>query len=319
MQCGCRYVCDRCVCDCQRSPVPRCYVASRACTPKFILNPQAAVFTPNVLLRVTDMISDSSISNLNHCRESSHILSNLSPETSEYGNDNRDIYSVLDELRKDNVHRVICSHININSIRYKIEMLSDFIKDKIDILRVEQTKIDESFPSSSFIIKGFAPPFRKDRIGHGGGILLYVREDIPAKELKFIDTQIDLEIIFIEIIIHKTKWLIGNFYNPDKSKISNNLEHLSKHMNNYLPFYDNIILHGDFNAEMSENAMIDFCDIYNLKNLIKDKTCFKNVEHPSLHRSDLNKSTKELPKNCCDRNWIIGFSQKYRNGFKIIF
>ena len=30
--CGCRYVCAHCVCDCQRSPVPRWYVASRACT-----------------------------------------------------------------------------------------------------------------------------------------------------------------------------------------------------------------------------------------------------------------------------------------------
>ena len=30
--CGCRYVCARCMCDCQRSPVSRCYVASRACT-----------------------------------------------------------------------------------------------------------------------------------------------------------------------------------------------------------------------------------------------------------------------------------------------
>ena len=62
---------------------------------------------------------------------------------------------MLDEHRKDNVDRVICSHININSIRYKIYMLSDFIKDKIDIL------FDESFPSSSFIIKGFAPLLEK--------------------------------------------------------------------------------------------------------------------------------------------------------------
>ena len=87
----------------------------------------------------------------------------MSPERSEYGNDNRDIYSVLHELRKDNVHKVICSHININSIRYKIDMLSDFIKDKIDILCVAETKIEVSFPSSSFIIKGFTPPFRKYR------------------------------------------------------------------------------------------------------------------------------------------------------------
>ena len=32
---------------------------------------------------------------------------------------------------------------------------------------------------------------------------------------------------------------------------------------------------------MSEDAMMDFSDIYNLKNLVKDPTCFKNVENPS--------------------------------------
>ena len=34
--------------------------------------------------------------------------------------------------------------------------------------------------------------------------------------------------------------------------------------------------------EMAGNAMIDFCDIYNLKNHVKDPTCSKNVEHPLL-------------------------------------
>ena len=33
---------------------------------------------------------------------------------------------------------------------------------------------------------------------------------------------------------------------------------------------------GDFNAEPSEKAMSDFLDIYNLKNLVKNPTCFKN-------------------------------------------
>ena len=90
-------------------------------------------------------------------------------------------------------------------------------------------------------------------------------------------------------------------------------------MDNYLPFYDNIILLGDFNAEMSENAMIDFCDIYNLKNVVKDPTCFENVEHPSCIDLISTNRPKSFQKNCCDRNWIIGFSQNDRNGFKIIF
>ena len=67
-------------------------------------------------------------------------------------------------------------------------------------------------------------------------------------------------------------------------------------MDDYLPFYDNIILLGDFNAEMSENAMIDFCDIYYLKNLVKDPTCFKNVEHPSCIDLILTNRPKSFQK-----------------------
>ena len=42
-------------------------------------------------------------------------------------------------------------------------------------------KIDNSFPKGLFLIKGFCEPFRIDRNIHGGGILFYVREDIPVK------------------------------------------------------------------------------------------------------------------------------------------
>ena len=38
---------------------------------------------------------------------------------------------------------------------------------------------------------------------------------------------------------------------------------------------------GDFNSEIDEDAMSIFCTTYNLKNLVKEPTCFKNVENPS--------------------------------------
>ena len=71
--------------------------------------------------------------------------------------------------------------IRINSIRNKFDMLSDLIKGYIDILLVSETKIDSSFPTPQFLMPGFLPPFRLDRSKNGGGLLLYVREDIPAK------------------------------------------------------------------------------------------------------------------------------------------
>ena len=45
--------------------------------------------------------------------------------------------------------------------------------------------------------------------------------------------------------------------------------------------YENFIIIGDFNREPSEKAMSDFLDIYNLKNLVKNPTCFKNPVRPS--------------------------------------
>ena len=45
--------------------------------------------------------------------------------------------------------------------------------------------------------------------------------------------------------------------------------------------YDNIILMGDFNAEPADTIVSDFCEIYNLKNIIREKTCFKNPNNPS--------------------------------------
>ena len=71
----------------------------------------------------------------------------------------------------------IIAQININSIRKKIETF-------LDILMISETKIDESFPLSHFMIDGFSMPNRHDGNAHGGGILVYFRNNITAKLLK---------------------------------------------------------------------------------------------------------------------------------------
>ena len=63
--------------------------------------------------------------------------------------------------------------------------------------------------------------------------------------------------------------------------LSNHLMILSKNLEHYQPFYDNIILLGDFNSECTDHCMTEFCSIFNLTSLIKEKTCFKSVENPS--------------------------------------
>ena len=84
------------------------------------------------------------------------------------------------------------AHLNINSLRNKFDSLADQIKVNVDILVISETKLDESFPVGQFKIPGFATPFRRDRNEFGGGIMVFVREDIPA-----------IEGIFIELIFRK--------------------------------------------------------------------------------------------------------------------
>ena len=75
-----------------------------------------------------------------------------------------------------NPHRIVIGHLNINSIRNKFESLVRFVDNNLDILMVSETKIDDTFPESQFLIKGFSKPFRLDRTAKGGVILLCIRE-----------------------------------------------------------------------------------------------------------------------------------------------
>ena len=44
-----------------------------------------------------------------------------------------------------------------------------------------ETKVDDSFRDSQFSLDGFGTPFRLDRSRNGGGIMLFIRNDILAK------------------------------------------------------------------------------------------------------------------------------------------
>ena len=58
------------------------------------------------------------------------------------------------------------------------------VKSEIDIFMISETKIDNTFPISQFTMTGYTIPFRLDRASHGGGIILFVREDISCKITK---------------------------------------------------------------------------------------------------------------------------------------
>ena len=119
----------------------------------------------------------------------------------------------LSEIRKNSKDKLIIGNLNINSLSNKFDQLKMIVQGKLDILVITETKLDDSFPLSQFNIEGFSQPYRYDRNRNGGGVLIYVREDIPSKILPQV-VQADIEALFIEINLRKTKWLLCGCYHP---------------------------------------------------------------------------------------------------------
>ena len=81
-------------------------------------------------------------------------------------------------------------------------MLINITHNNIDIFMMSETKLHPSFPTGQFHIHGISEPYRFDKNSSGGGILLYIREDIPSK---LILTKIITEGFFVEINLRKQK------------------------------------------------------------------------------------------------------------------
>ena len=146
---------------------------------------------------------------------------------------------------------------------------------------ISETKLDNSFPKSEFLLPGYTEPYRIDRNCHGGGIFLYIRCDIPSKEILNSRLPSPSEGFSVEINLRKKKWLISCSYIPNKTLIQNHLSEISKVLDMCSSKYENFLLIGDFNSEPNESHMEDFCLNYNLSNLIKEPTCFKSMENPT--------------------------------------
>ena len=171
--------------------------------------------------------------------------------------------------------------MNINSISNKFVELKSLVTGLLDILILTETKIDNTFSTSQFLIDGYSIPYRLDRNAHGGGILIYIRNDIPSKLLKNHNIDSKIEGMFVKLNFRNRKWLLFGEYNPHKELSSQFLRELGESLDFYLPHYENTLILGDFNVEEDEGDMSEFCENYNFTNLVKEHTCFKNMNNLS--------------------------------------
>ena len=180
-------------------------------------------------------------------------------------------------------------HINVNSIRHKIEPFRHVLTENVlDILTIQETKLDNSFPDNQFYVDRYKL-YRQDFKGNEGGIMMYIRDDFPHRRRLDIENHGfnnhngRIEILALEATINNSKWFMISVYKQPKVKVTHLINCVESIMD--LCMCDNlnstVVIMGDLNVDMLKpNSLNDCFDVYGLKNLIKESTCNKGT--PSL-------------------------------------
>ena len=104
-----------------------------------------------------------------------------------------------------------------------------------------------------FSVEGFSITYMLDRDSKGGGIMLYVREDILSNLIVCEDKPI--ESLFIELNLKNSKVLIHCSYKPHQSEIKKYLTALRNFLDLHSSKYEKILILRDFNVEIEEANM----------------------------------------------------------------
>jgi hypothetical protein len=181
----------------------------------------------------------------------------------------------------------IIGYLNINSLEHKIIEFEDvFTNGLIDVLSFAETKLNDIHFSTEFEINGYRM-YRKDRdYNSGGGLITYVKSNIPSKRMESYESN-NFENIAIEITIQGEKWLILSIYRPESIQLNTFISNMEMCLEQILKSYHNVILIGDFNTNFLKDCfekrqMLAFCEGFDLNNLIIDPTCFKKGCNESL-------------------------------------
>ena len=100
------------------------------------------------------------------------------------------------KVRNSYPYKPVIGYLNINTLQNKIISLREIIaKAPLDVFCLDETKLDDSFRDSQFVLEHFQfPSFHRDQNSKGGGKLVYVKQGIIAKRLENLETNFSVTV-----------------------------------------------------------------------------------------------------------------------------
>lgn len=144
---------------------------------------------------------------------------------------------------------MVVSHLNIRSILPKHGELQVFMESftKASVFGLSESWLDEDVLDAELVVAGFTM-YRKDRNRKGGGILVYISEDVRSFRRQDLEDE-GIEAMWIEVRMRKRWVLICNLYRPPGAPMAW-MDSLAAMVERAVEEKINVIMMGDFNCNM---------------------------------------------------------------------
>jgi exonuclease III len=170
----------------------------------------------------------------------------------------RTVHPVLSDLKsrlKSSRNFLNCFSLNSQSITNKLPELRAILDPSLfHVLSFSETWLKSSQYNNSVSLNGFRV-FRRDRFRGrergivGGGVALYVKENIKAKLVKKSIDGAFVEYILVSLDLNGVSVLVGSVYSPDRLHFPEMEEFLAE-LSLLSLDYDHLIVLGDFNIDL---------------------------------------------------------------------
>ena len=140
---------------------------------------------------------------------------------------------------------------------------------------------------------------------------MFTRNDLITRRLENFESS-NIEMICIELIISKRKWVIFSVCRPPKTKLDLFFAELNKNVDKATRTNENFVVMGDIDIDNCEeralgmNKLSEFCDIFSLENLIRGDTCLTANSSSSIDLI-LTKRKRSFKNSSTDATGVSDF------------
>lgn len=124
-------------------------------------------------------------------------------------------YNMIRVLANQQLGFNVC-HINAQSLLPKLdEFRLLFECSGIDAICISETWFNPHINDNIYKLNGYRI-YRSDRVSNGGGVAIYIRDNIASKLIYSYNEPGDIELVFIEVNFDGNKMLLGSVYRPNR-------------------------------------------------------------------------------------------------------